>query len=109
MAEAQLANRIRDICWRHKRRYGSPRIAAQLRREGRRVSQRQVAELMAVVGLQVMGRGKFKHTTHSAHRRPVSPHLVGRQPVVAAPNQIWVGDITYIPTGNGWLLPVERR
>jgi len=103
MTEAQLANRIRDIYWRHKRRYGSPRIAAQLRREGRKASRRQVAELLAVLGLQAKGRRKFKHTTDSAHRRPVSPNLVGRYPVVTAPNQIWVGDITYIPTGEGWL------
>jgi len=103
MAEAQLADRIRTIFWQHKRRYGSPRITAQLRREGRRVGQRQVAELMAALGLQAKGRRKFKHTTDSAHRRPVSPNLVGRDPVVTAPNQICVGDITYIPTGEGWL------
>lgn len=101
--DAVLVDQIRTIHTAKKQRYGSPRITAQLRKEGRRVGKNRVARLMEENGLQAKGKRKFKHTTDSAHRRPVAPNLVGRDPHVTEPNQIWVGDITYIRTGEGWL------
>jgi transposase InsO family protein len=84
--------------------YGSPRIHAQLRAEGFRCSKQRVERLMRVAGL----RGKCKRrqriqTTYSQHSLPVAENLLNQEFTATQPNQKWAGDITYIPTAQGWL------
>lgn len=84
--------------------YGAPRIVEDLREAGCRTSRRRCARLMQQLGV----RGKKKHrrkprTTDSRHGRPVAPNLVKSAAAPSAPNQVWVTDITYLETGQGWL------
>jgi transposase InsO family protein len=84
--------------------YGAPRIVEDLREAGCRTSRRRCARLMRQLGV----RGKKKHrrkprTTDSRHGRPVAPNLVKSAAAPSAPNQVWVTDITYLETGQGWL------
>jgi putative transposase len=83
--------------------YGSPRLQAALRKAGWRVNHKRVARLMRLAGL--VGRRKVRRvsTTHSRHPYPVAPNRLGQEFSAQAPNQKWVGDITYIPTAEGWL------
>ncbi len=83
--------------------YGWPRMHKQLLARGLRAGKERVRQLMQRHGIRAKGRRKFVVTTDSAHRLPVSPDLVQRQFTPAAPNMIWSGDITYIPTDEGWL------
>jgi putative transposase len=83
--------------------YGSPRITAELRDEGRNVSRPRVARLMRRQGLFARGKRKFKVTTESNHKYPISPNLLGREFTADAPENVWVSDITYIFTQEGWL------
>src|SRR5207247_5524801 len=86
-----------------RQRYGSPRIHAELVDRGCRTSRKRVARLMRVRGLAARRRRRFRVTTHSRHPFPVAPNVLARQFERAAPDQAWVTDITYIPTGEGWL------
>ena len=54
-------------------------------------------------GIQARGKRRFKRTTNSGHAYPIVQNLLNRQFITDAPNRKWVGDITYIPTGDGWL------
>ena len=86
-----------------RQRYGSPRIHAELRDRGCRMGRKRVARLMRVRGLAARRRRRFRTTTHSRHPFPIAPNVLARQFDRAAPDQAWVTDITYIPTGEGWL------
>jgi putative transposase len=86
-----------------RQRYGSPRIHAELRDRGCRMARKRVARLMRVRGLAARRRRRFRTTTHSRHPFPIAPNVLARQFDRAAPDQAWVTDITYIPTGEGWL------
>lgn len=83
--------------------YGSPKIHEDLVEEGIRCSKNRVARLMRVNGLKSVRKKKFKVTTDSAHSHPVADNVLSRDFTADAPNQKWVGDITYIKTGEGWL------
>jgi putative transposase len=83
--------------------YGAPRIHRDLRAIGVRVGRKRVARLLKQAGLRGVSRRKWPVTTvRAAHARP-APDLVHRAFTAAGPNQLWVGDITYIPTGSGTL------
>lgn len=100
--EAYLANRIHDIWTQSRRRYGVPRVTAQLWREGVRVNHKRVARLMCLVGVQgTCGRRKIVTTRRDPTAKP-SPDLVQRQFEQLALDQLYVGDITYIPTDEGF-------
>jgi transposase InsO family protein len=86
-----------------KQRYGSPRVHAELRATGHRVSRKRVARLMRERGLRARARRRFRHTTQSNHQEPIAPNVVARQFEVAAPNQVWVSDLTYLPTQTGFV------
>ncbi len=91
--------------WHHRSRgtYGAPRLHRDLRAAGTRVGRKRVARLMKRAGLQGVSRRKWPVTTIRAeHMRP-APDLVQRQFVATGPNQLWVADITYIPTWAGVL------
>ncbi len=102
--EKALVERIRAIQKRVKFRYGSPRVARELARGGMPVGHNRVARLMAAHGLGAKPRRKHRvTTTDSKHDLALSENLLARQFAVERPNQAWVSDITYIPTGEGWL------
>ena len=84
--------------------YGWPRIWRQLRAQGIRVGKLRVQRLMQKHGIQARGKRRFRVvTTDSKHSLPVAPNVLDRKFVAAAPNQAWVGDLTYIATDEGWL------
>lgn len=104
VANQMLLGEIRRLKARHHNRYGSPRMHAALRAEGHRCSRGHVARLMRLHGIQAVAGQRFRPaTTDSGHLRPVAPNLLAQNFQAAAPNRIWLSDITYIATGEGWL------
>ena len=101
--EAELLVSIRRIFALYRGRYGAPRVHDQLRREGVRVSRKRVARLMREAGLRAKGRRKYKATTDSNHAQPVAPNLLQRDFHAERPDAVWVSDITYIWTRQGWM------
>jgi transposase InsO family protein len=103
-AEAELRGHISRIFAARRRVYGSPRVHAELRRDGRRHSRRRVARLMREMGLSARrGRRRTPRTTDSRHDLPVAPNLLARNFTAEKPDQVWLADISYIPTGEGFL------
>ena len=101
--DAALLEQIRAFHRRRAGTYGTPRIHRDLRAAGVRVGRKRVARLLKQAGLRGVSRRKWVQTTvRSAHGRP-APDLVERQFAATAPNQLWVADITYIPTWAGVL------
>ena len=101
--DAALAAEIAEVHATSRRTYGSPRVHAELRARGRRIGAKRVARLMRERGLQSKRRRRFKATTDSKHALPVAPNVLKRNFTVEAPNKVWVGDITFIWTREGWL------
>jgi putative transposase len=103
-AEAELRGLIGRIFAARRRAYGSRRVHAELRREGRRHSRRRVERLMREMGLQARrGRRRPPRTTDSRHDLPVAPNLLDRNFAADRPDTVWLADISYLPTGEGWL------
>lgn len=100
--DERLQTKIRAIHAKSRQNYGSPRVHAALRAEGERTSRKRVARLMRENGLRGLQRRRFRRTTDSRHRLPVAENLVAQNFRTAKPNQLWVGDITYIWTTEGW-------
>jgi len=102
-ANRALVEDIRRVHAGSRRRYGSPRVHASLRAEGRRVGRNRVARLMRKHGIQARRRRAFCKTTDSNHPFPPAPNMLDRKFTAAAPNRVWLADLTYIATGEGWL------
>lgn len=101
---ARLDVHIQAVFAEHKGRYGSPRIAEELRRDhGKICGDNRVAARMQTLGLHAKGKRKYKATTQSNHTLPVAPNLLEQHFEAEAPNQKWVSDITYVWTDEGWL------
>ena len=83
--------------------YGSPRMTAELRAQGFKVSRPRVARLMRQKGIRAVHAKKFVVTTDSKHKFPVSPNLLDRNFSACAKAETWVSDITYIRTKRGWV------
>jgi putative transposase len=101
-----LTEKIQGIQKDVKRRYGSPRIRMELEALGFPAGKHRVARLMREAGVLAMTPKSYRVTTNSAHQEPVAPNLVARQfDLEDHPHadQTWAADITYIPTGEGWL------
>lgn len=94
---------IRAIHGEFKSRYGSPRIHAESVARGEACCVNTVARLMRERGLAAKTKRKFRCTTDSSHGRPVAENIVDRQFEPSAPDRLWAADITFIPTGEGWL------
>lgn len=105
----ELKAQIRRVFQTSAGIYGSPRVWRQLREEGLCCNQKTVAKLMKQQDLAALHRRAFKvQTTDSQHDYPVAPNLLKQWFCSWAPDRIWTADITYIPTGEGWLyLAVE--
>lgn len=101
--DRRLLEKIRTEHRVSQETYGSPRIHAALRQQGETCGRHRVARVMRQHRLAAKHRRKYRATTNSAHSLPVAENLLDRQFTPAAPNQVWVSDITYVPTGEGWL------
>lgn len=99
----QLSTAVATCHTQHQARAGAPSIAADIQAQGLCVSVRTVGRIMQDLGLAAKGSRKFKRTTDSNHKYGASPNLLNRAFTVSRPNQVWVGDITYIRTNEGWL------
>jgi putative transposase len=109
MANQELTAAIHTTFKRSRGTYGAPRIHAELNSTGTPCSLNRVARLMRKAGIRARRRKAFKVTTTlSRHSYPVAPNTLNRQFWAAGPNEKWVGDITYIPTREGWLY-LKRR
>lgn len=101
--DAILTERIRAIHSGSRETYGSPRIHAELRAAGEKPGRKRVARLMRSVGLAGVSRRKWTTTTVRDKDARPAPDLVARNFEAKGPNQLWVADITYIPTWAGFL------
>lgn len=98
-----LTVEIRAIHQESRKTYGSPRVWAELRARGLRCSRNRVARLMQRAGIQAVMRRRYRHTLDSKHDYPVAPNVLGQDFRVESRNRVWLTDITYIPTEEGWL------
>ena len=103
LEDEQLMKQIRVIHKKSKGTYGSPRIREELNKNYVHVSRRRIARLMKKAGIQVKNKKRFKATTDSKHKFPVAPNLLNREFKVDELGKVWVSDITYIRTMEGWL------
>ncbi len=102
--DERLAVEVAAIFKEKRSRYGSPRVRDELRDRGKRVSRKRVARLMRVRGLRARaGRRRAPRTTDSRHGLAVAENRLRRNFRTEAPNRVWVGDVTYLPTVEGWL------
>jgi transposase InsO family protein len=102
-AEDELATEIRAIHGEHKGSYGSPRVTDELRRRGRRVNRKRVERVMRERHIVGITRRRRRSLTKPDATAAPAPDLIGRDFTAPAPGQRLVGDITYLPTGEGWL------
>lgn len=99
-----LTQEIDQIHTRSRKTYGAPRIEQELRKQGRCHGRNRVARLMKEKGLCGRQKGRYRvQTTDSNHDEPIAPNRLAQAPKATAPNQLWVADITYIQTKEGWL------
>jgi putative transposase len=101
--DALLIEKIREIHSRSRETYGYPRVHAELRSLGVRCGRRRVARLMRAAGLRGCVRGKKRRTTRRNPRAAPASDLLRRDFVAGQPNRIWLADITYVPTREGFL------
>ena len=100
----ELAGEIRTIHAGVKKRYGSPRMHAELVAQGHACSRNTVAKIMKRLGIQAISHKKFRvGTTDSNHDFPIAANVVDRDFTAEKPNEVWLSDMTYIPTREGWL------
>ena len=99
-----LAQEIDTLHAQSRQTYGSPRILEALRKQGRRHGRNRIARLMKQGGLCGRQKGRYRvRTTDSNHDEPIAPNRLAQAPKATAPNQLWVADITFIQTQEGWL------
>ena len=101
--DIELTATIHSIFKKSRATYGTRRIKKALFDQKRNVSRRRISRLMDQANLACKTKRKFKATTDSKHDKPISPNLLDREFNVGQPDQVYVGDITYIHTQEGWL------
>ena len=102
--KARLTRQLVQLHKASRQTYGSPRIQVALARAGHSHGRRRIARLMRLQGLCGRAKGRFRVCpTDRHHDPPIAPNRLPELPAPSAPNQIWVGDITDIPTEEGWL------
>jgi len=100
----RLLQRIVQIHQDSRQTYGSPRIQVALSQAGHAHGRHRISRLMRQQGLCGRAKGRFRVcTTDSHHDQPIAPNRLPHLPAASAPNQVWLGDITYIHTEEGWL------
>jgi len=103
LEDLRLTVLIREEHEKSRGTYGSPRIHAALKKRGEVCGLHRIERLMRAAGIRSKMRRKFQKTTDSKHNHPVAPNLLDQDFSASAPNQVWVSDITYIATDEGWL------
>jgi len=104
LEDQALVQQIEHIHARSRQTYGAPRIQKELRKNGRRHGRNRIARLMQQADLCGRQKGRYRvQTTDSNHDQPIAPNRLADAPEATHPNQIWVADITYIDTQEGWL------
>jgi putative transposase len=101
--DKDLAARVSAAHLASKRRYGSPRVHADLKAAGQCVGRKRVARLMRENALVARTRRRFRTTTNSKHTFPIAPNVLERDFTALGPDQAWVTDITFLWTKQGWL------
>lgn len=103
LANERLVSQIRVVHAESFGSYGSPRIHASLKRQGRRIGRERIRRLMQQY--QIVGRYRRKRcrTTDSNHALPIAPNLLQQNFTCEAPNTVWLADISYLPSGEGFL------
>ena len=100
----RLRSRLQELFQTNRRVYGSPRLAMSLKKEGWKCSRNRVARHMRVLGLQARQKKAFKpKTTDSRHPHPIAPNRLKEAGRPKGINQVWVSDITYMATEQGWI------
>jgi len=99
----RLVSEIRMVFDRSRKTYGSPRVTIELNASGLSCSVNRVARLMRESGIRAKSKRKYRATTDSKHNHPVAPNLLNRQFTIDRPDAVWLSDITYIWTSEGWL------
>jgi len=104
-ANARLLPLISQAHQESRQTYGSPRITHWLRQRGHRCGRMRIARLMRQLGLSPRHRRRFRplSLTDSNHDLPVAPNLLAQRVPTLQPDAVWVADITYVPTEEGWL------
>ncbi len=101
--DARLEVEIKAAHQRTRQTYGAERLQEDLADNGVSTTVHRVKRLRKKLGIRCKQKRKFRVTTDSNHNMPVAPNLLDQKFTASAPNQIWVSDITYIPTDEGWL------
>lgn len=101
--EKALRDLIGSIYEEHQGRYGYRRITAEIRRRGIIINGKHVLRIMKSMGLRARCPRRYKRTTNSNHQKPVSENILNGNFTVARQDQVWLSDITYIRTTEGWL------
>jgi putative transposase len=104
VADTALLKRVRTVHASSRETYGAPRVHAELRAGGEKHGRKRVARLMRAAGL--VGASRRRNGVTTTRRDPdarPAPDLVDRNFTATAPNQLWVADITFVPTANGFL------
>ena len=103
-ANREMLRQIKEVFQAKRERYGSPRITEELRRRGRLCNHKRVERLMREEGLKARSSKRRKvRTTQSDHDHPIAPNLLLNRPAPRKADEVWVADITYVPTSEGWL------
>jgi putative transposase len=102
-ANVALVKVIREVHESSRRTYGSPRMHRELKARGVACGKHRVARLMKEHEIRPKQKRRFVRTTDSGHSRPVAGNHLGRKFDVKMPNTVWAGDISYVPTKQGWL------
>lgn len=103
LADEVLTEQIRSFHDASRKTYGAPRIHDDLSDAGVHVGRKRVARLMRAEGLQGVHRRSWRHATKQDPAALPAPDLVNRKFTATAPDQLWVADVTYVPTVEGWL------
>jgi len=107
--EARLEIEIRAAHKRTRQVCGAERLQHDLAEHGIQVGICRIKRIRRKLGIRCKQKQKFKVTTDSKHTLPVAENILGQQFKVAAPNKVWVSDITYVPTGEGWLYVAAHK
>jgi transposase InsO family protein len=97
-----LVEKIREAYQKGKGTYGSPRITRELQEQGIHCSRNRIARLMRKMGLKAKSTRRWKRTTDSRHSQSIAPNRLKELDDITQPNQVWVADITYLWTHEGW-------
>jgi putative transposase len=103
MDNAEYLQKIKSIHKHSRYIYGSPRIHAELKKEGKICSRRRIAKIMRIHGIQAKTYKLWKKTAVAKMHKEIAPNHVNQNFTVDAPNKTWVSDISYIATREGWL------